>query len=78
MKEITDPAEKGHKKKTKQNQIHKKPTPAGTGKKPSSMGTIGEYAPAAHRSSRGEIREQGLGTKGLGTNEQHSVIDGLG
>jgi len=32
MKVITDPAEKGHKKKTKQNQIHKKPTPAGTGK----------------------------------------------
>ena len=29
MKEITDPAKKGHKKKTKHNQVHKKPTPAG-------------------------------------------------
>ena len=29
MKEITDPAEQGHKKKTNQNQIHRRPTPAG-------------------------------------------------
>ncbi len=32
MKEITDPGKKGHKKKTKHNDIHKKPTPVGAGK----------------------------------------------
>jgi hypothetical protein len=44
MKEVTDPGKKGHKKKTKDNDIHEEPTPAGLGEKRSSSGTSGEYA----------------------------------
>jgi len=51
MKEITDPGKQGHKKKTKQNQIHKKPTPAGAGKKRSSLATSREYAHSRAESS---------------------------
>jgi hypothetical protein len=34
MKVIADPAKKGHKKNTKQNQVHKKPTSAGKEENP--------------------------------------------
>jgi hypothetical protein len=34
MKEITGPGKKSHKKNANQNQVHKKPTPAGRGRNP--------------------------------------------
>jgi hypothetical protein len=56
MKEITDPGKKGHKKKTKHDQVHKKANPRWQGEKIARLGTVGEYP--THSRGRQGGREQ--------------------
>jgi hypothetical protein len=54
MKEKTDPGKKGHKKKTKHNQVHKKANPRWQGKKKSQTGYRWGVSHPLARSSRGK------------------------
>jgi hypothetical protein len=63
MKEKADPGKKSHKKKTKHNQVHKKPTPRSQAKEFLKRGTVGEYSTCLRRSQGAGIREQGIGSR---------------
>jgi hypothetical protein len=54
MKEITDPGKKGHKKKTKNNQIHKKANPRWQGKNKRQTGYRWGVSHPPAQSSRGK------------------------
>src|ERR1039458_9192235 len=50
MEEKADPGKKSHKKKTKHNQVHKKPTPRSQAKEFLKRDTVGEYSTCLRRS----------------------------